>query len=102
MAATRRKEKGRCFTTKELTAGFRRCFAASVASSSHPRHPCNLRFSFSCGEVGGIEEEPLQRGLRPALLDETSAGFVQERRNLREHLRRGVFQDQLGLVFDCE
>ena len=56
----------------------------------------------SCGGVGGIEEEPLQRGLRLALLDETGAGFVEKRRNLREHFGRGIFQDELGLVFDRE
>ena len=76
--------------------------AASVASPSHSRSSVQSAVFIFCGGMSGIEEEPLQRGLRPALLDEMGAGFVQKRRDLREYLGRGVFQDELGLVFDRE
>src|SRR5262245_26516919 len=49
-----------------------------------------------------FEKESFQRGLRLTLLNETGRRLGEERGDLCEYLRRGVFENQFSLVFDSE
>src|SRR5205814_6854202 len=51
---------------------------------------------------GRFEEEALERGPRPAALDQARAGFRHEVLDFVYQRRRSVFENELGLVLDRE
>ena len=85
---------------ERINRGFRRCLPLRRSSSIRViRAICGFHFL----RRGGSPRGRASRASSAAgVARRVGAGFVQKRRDLREHLRRGVFQDELGLVFDRE